>query len=113
MKIITEKELKKRIGRETLVEREGVKGNRRDLDGVIREGELRGILEQDEKGFYVKMFQSSIGELPDYPEITTLIMDHSSFMDEVYWLQNMDIIRFLTPKRKTFGDGYSVRLSIE
>lgn len=109
MRKITEKELTKRIGEETFVEREGVVGNYVDSMGKAREGELTGILEHSENGFYVKMFRPYFGELHGVSGIS--LRDKSSFIDEPYMLQQMDIIHFLTLKRRTFGKSYSVKLS--
>ena len=83
---ITEKNLKKYVGRQIWIEREGIKGNFRYPDGRIREGRLFGILKIDREGFYVEMFQSRCKNKDG------ILFDKTSFLEEPYRLQDRDII---------------------
>ena len=92
MKIITEKNLKNHIGKRVAIEREGVRGNLfselNDGSVVVKEGELLGVLEKDKDGFYVKMFKTRWDE--DY----RTKIDQTRFSEEVYRVQDRDVIRF-------------------
>lgn len=63
------------------IKREGIKGNIKEQNGKIKEGELIGILQRDEQGFYVRMFKSRWNN-------TGLVFDHESFRDESYRIQD-------------------------
>ena len=88
MRIITEKGLRRNLGENVRIEREGLIGNCKYIDGRVKEGMLLGILEEDENGFHVKMFNSHWEE--DFGNV----FDRSSFMDEPYRLQDRDWIGF-------------------
>ena len=98
---VTEKRLKEFLGKRIWVEREGILGNVLKLEGEIKEGELTGILQIDDTGFYVKMCKTYWNE-------EGLVLDYNSFLDEPYRIRDRDIIR-LKPKKMAMN--YLVRIS--
>jgi len=101
MQKITERGLKKHLGKSVIIEREGVIGNALNEKGKPREGQLLGILFKNEFGFYVNMFKSSRqpGE--------TIVYDYASFLEEPYKVQDRDLIRV---NSKTGFGKYVVRI---
>lgn len=97
MRKITEKGLRKHLGERVKLVREGIRGNSRYIDGRIKEGELLGILQEDENGFYVRMFKTI------WNSKGTVII-YSTFLEELYRVGNFDIIDFSTGT-------YSVRIN--
>ncbi len=97
LKVITEKNLRKYVGRELRVEGEGIRGNLfselRDGTVVPKEGQLMGILCKDENGFYIKMFKTH------WKKGYGLVFDKSQLLDEPYRLRNYDIIHLYTGER--------------
>lgn len=88
MTVITEKGLKRNLGRQTTLEREGLKGNSRYIDGRVQEGRTFGILCEDEKGFYVKQFVTW------WEEDFGRVIDKKHFYDQVCRIQERDLVSF-------------------
>ena len=110
MRKITYCELMKKVGERILVIREGIVGNHRWIDGRLKEGELSGLLQFQDDGFFVKMFKTEWRDTPDSSGRVGNVFDFSSFIPEQYMLRNFDVVHFLTPKGRFFGRGYSVKL---
>ena len=91
MSKITEKGLNKNLGAKVRIEREGIVGNIKNKDGVIKKGSLLGKLLKDGGGFYVEMFttywRGGFG----------LVVDENYFMDIPYRLQNGDVVNISYP----------------
>ena len=84
---ITARGLNRNLGNQAWLQRDGIIGNSRYIDGRTREGQVFGVLDIDEEGnYFVKPF------ITVWEDGKGMKIDKEHFYDQRYYLRNEDVL---------------------